>query len=68
MFLYRDSVYTGNDSDDSAEIIVAKSRNGSLGFVDARFIGRRMVYVSDEVKPSARPAERMPYADDDDDF
>jgi replicative DNA helicase len=67
MFLYRDSVYTGNDSDDSAEIIVAKSRNGSLGFVDARFIGRRMVYVSDEIKPSARPAERMPYADDDDD-
>jgi replicative DNA helicase len=50
LFLYRDSVYSGDNSDDSAELIIAKNRNGSLGFVPARFIGSRMVYTSPEPK------------------
>jgi replicative DNA helicase len=36
-FVYRDAVYSGNESDDSAEIIIAKHRNGALGTVPLRF-------------------------------
>jgi replicative DNA helicase len=52
MFLYRDSVYSGEIDDDSAEIIVAKNRNGGLGVVNCRFIGERMVYKDDSLPPN----------------
>jgi replicative DNA helicase len=48
MFLYRDAVYSGDDTDDRAEIIVAKNRNGQVGTVDCKFVGSRMLFL-DEV-------------------
>lgn len=69
MFLYRESVYSGDVDDDTAEIIVAKNRNGGLGVVNCRFIGERMVYKADELpsvegqyqQPTLRP--ELPYND-----
>jgi len=33
MFLYRDAVYSGDKSDKSLEVIIAKQRNGATGTV-----------------------------------
>ena len=37
LFVYRESVYTGREDDDSAEFIIGKQRNGPKGTVPLRF-------------------------------
>ena len=49
MFLYRDAVYSGSEHDDRAEILLEGNRHGRTGIVRARFIGKRMAWVDDEV-------------------
>ncbi len=45
IFLYRDSVYSKNEEDRSAELIVAKQRNGPTGTVKVTFLGASTRFV-----------------------
>jgi replicative DNA helicase len=48
MFLYRDAIYSGDPNDLTAEVIVAKNRNGAVGLVDCTFDPPRMRYLDPE--------------------
>lgn len=47
MLLYRDGYYTKDASDESAELIVAKNRNGMIGTINLIFTGNRQLFVED---------------------
>jgi replicative DNA helicase len=66
MFLYRDSVYSGDDSDTSAEIILAKSRNGKIGFIECTFVAHRMLYIDnfEPYKPNFTNSDNLPFEDE----
>ena len=64
LFLYRDSVYTGVEDDESAEVIIAKNRNGRLGITECTFISNRMLYIDRPTTPFAADM-RLPNFDKD---
>jgi len=47
MFIYRDCVYNSDSDPEKAEIIIGKQRNGPIGKVDVRWIGRHTRFEND---------------------
>ena len=46
MFIYRDEYYTKDPNDHSAELIVAKQRNGTLDTINLKFDGARARFLN----------------------
>ncbi len=57
MFVHRDSYYSGKASDDSAEIIVAKNREGMTGKINVWWNGNKVMFT--EKKWSEQPIEEV---------